>query len=81
MNHTSLFSERLNSLNWYHSKIAATSAAIKSEAGILAHTPSTPKNVGKKYKQGNKNNNCRVRDKKMAFFANPILWKKLEVTI
>ena len=32
-------------------------------------------------RQGRRNNNCRVSDKKMALLAMPILWKKFDVTI
>ena len=30
---------------------------------------------------GIRNSNCRVNDKKIAFFAIPMDWKKLDVTI
>jgi len=40
---------------------------------MLYQTPFIPKIGGKISKQGSKNNNWRVNDKKIAFFAMPIL--------
>ena len=55
--------------------------AAKSEIGMLIHIPFEPQNMGKIMMQGNRKSNWRVRDRKIALDAIPILWKKLEVTI
>lgn len=60
---------------------AATILAAKSEIGILIQIPFDPQNMGRMMMQGNKKSSWRVRDRKMALDAIPILWKKLEVTI
>ena len=60
---------------------AATTVAMASATGILIQTPTVPKKFGKINSEGIKNSNCRVNDKKIAFFAIPMDWKKLDVTI
>lgn len=60
---------------------AATMLAAKSEIGMLIHIPFEPQNMGKIMMQGNRKSYWRVRDRKIALDAIPILWKKLEVTI
>lgn len=45
---------------------------MTSATGILIQTPISPKMFGKISRQGIRNNNCRVRDKKIAFL--PYLW-------
>jgi len=61
--------------------LAAMRLAVMSEIGMLNHIPFTPQNKGSINKQGIKISTCRLNDKMMAFFAIPMLWKKLEVTI
>jgi hypothetical protein len=48
---------------------------------MLHQIPAAPINFGRMMRQGRRNNNCRVSDKKMALLAMPILWKKFDVTI
>ena len=68
-------------LNWLYNMLAAMRLAVMSEIGMLNHIPFTPQNKGSINKQGIKISTCRLNDKMMAFFAIPMLWKKLEVTI
>ena len=56
---------------------AATMLAAKSEIGMLIHIPFEPQNMGKIMMQGNRKSNWRVRDRKIALDAIPILWKKV----
>ena len=60
---------------------AATIVAMASATGILIQTPTVPQMDGNTNNDGIKNSNCRVNDKKIAFLAIPMDWKKLEVTI
>ena len=55
--------------------------AAKSEAGKLNQIPFKPKNSGRINKHGSKKINCRLKDRKIALAAIPMLWKKLDVTI
>ena len=55
--------------------------AMKSEIGILHHTPWMPMNLGSINNKGIRNNTCRDSDKTIDFLALPILWKKLPITI
>ena len=48
---------------------------------MLHQMPDAPINLGKMMRQGRRNNNCLVSERKMALLASPILWKKLDVTI
>ena len=61
--------------------ISETSSAARSEAGMLNQTPSAPNQIGRMARKGNRKISCRESDRKMALFAMPILWKKLEMTI
>ena len=54
---------------------------MASATGILIQTPTVPQMDGNTNNDGIKNSNCRVNDKKIAFLAIPIDWKKLDVTI
>ena len=54
---------------------------MMSEIGILHHTPLIPMNFGSVNNKGIRNNTCRDNDKTMDFFAFPMLWKKLPMTI
>ena len=71
----------LNSWNCLYNNTAATILEIKSLIGILHQIPDAPINFGRMMRQGRRNNNCRVSDKKIALLAKPILWKKFPVTI
>ena len=55
--------------------------AMMSEIGILHQTPFIPINSGSINNKGMRNNTCRDNDKMMDFFAFPMLWKKLPMTI
>lgn len=61
--------------------MAATALARASLIGMLHQIPAAPMKVGRMRRQGNRNSNCRVSDRKMALFAMPMLWKKFDVTI
>lgn len=55
--------------------------AMKSEIGMLHHTPWIPMNFGNINNKGIRNKTCRDNDSTIDFFALPILWKKLPITI
>ena len=59
----------------------ATIKASKSEAAMLAHTPSMPKNSGNINRNGIRKISWRVSDKNIDSFGLPIDWKKLVITI
>ena len=71
----------LNIWNCLYSNTAATILEAKSLIGILHQIPAAPIKVGKMNRHGKRNNNCLVSERKIALFAIPILWKKLDVTI
>ena len=56
-------------------------AAMPSAAAMLIHTPLVPHISGKMMRNGTRNTSCRLTLRKMLFFAMPMDWKKLPVTI
>ena len=59
----------------------ATNVESMSAKAEESHTPFNPQNFGKMKSNGIKNISCRVRERKIAFCALPIAWKKFEATI
>ena len=48
---------------------------------MLHHTPLMPMNFGSINNKGVRNSTCRDNDSNIDFFAFPMLWKKLPMTI
>lgn len=59
----------------------AMSDAVKSEIGILYHTPSISQIIGRKARSGRRMSNCLDKERKMLIFTFPIHWKKFVMTI
>lgn len=55
--------------------------AMTSEIGMLHHTPLMPMNLGSINNKGIRNSTCLDKDNNIDFFAFPMLWKKLPMTI
>ena len=54
---------------------------MKSEIGMLHHTPLMPMIFGNINNKGVRNRTCRDNDNNIDFLAFPMLWKKLPMTI
>lgn len=54
---------------------------MMSEIGMLHHTPLIPRKLGNIINKGIRNKTCRDNDRTIDFFALPMLWKKLPMTI
>lgn len=55
--------------------------ARKSDTGKHIHTPSAPKNIGRKYRRGIRNRICLDSERIMDLWTIPRHWKKLVDTI
>ena len=54
---------------------------MKSEIGMLHHTPLMPIKFGNIINNGVRKRTCRDNDNNIDFLAFPMLWKKLPMTI
>ena len=59
----------------------AVTKAMKSDAAIAAHTPLMPHIRGMNMRNGMRNSNWRVSERKIDSLGLPTLWKKFWMTI